>query len=327
MSQVDDVNYGGLHAALVNKTWMEERRLQDKFADVEYQATIQKQRADKNKKQTEILLGLTVAMVLVAFGGYVIIVQRGRNKELLWEKQQQLANQEIYDLMLSQRAKLEEGKQLAEKNISEEIHDGILGEMLGIRLILSGLNENSDEASVEKRQELIEQLQGLEEELRSLSHQLSDSAYKKVNEFVLALEELLDINCKPVQLLYRFRFSPDFNWDLLPGEIKIQLYRMLQGGLKNTIKHAEASEVDVELMANDKQISLLLRDNGKGFDPKLESKGIGLKNLKSRIQKIKGNLEINSVPDKGTSLYFSIPLKQLYMDVAPRKARSEGSIS
>ena len=323
----DTVNYGELYAALVKKTWMEERQLQDKFADVEYQANIQKRRADQNRKQSEILLGVTVALILVTFGGYVIIVQRGKNKELLWEKQQQMANQEIYDLMLSQRAKLEEGKQLAEKNISEEIHDGILGEMLGIRLILSGLNENTDEPSIEKRQQLIEQLQGLEEELRSLSHQLSDSAYKKVNEFVLALEDLLDQNCKPAHLLFRFRFSPDFNWDYLPGEIKIQLYRMLQVGLKNTIKHAKATEVDVELMADEQQISLLLKDNGIGFDPQLEVKGIGLKNLKSRIQKIKGNLEIKSAPGKGTALFFSIPLKQLYLGVVSQKSRSESSTS
>ena len=337
----NNAKYSKAYAYLVEKTWQEERELQGRFAEVEYETEKAKAETaaereklseqlritEKEEQMKQIYLGLSVALLLLSFGGYVIIEQRGKNKELLWEKQQQAANEEIYDLMLSQRAKMEEGKQLAEKNISEEIHDGILGEMLGIRLILSGLNENSDEASVEKRQELIEQLQGLEEELRSISHQLSDSAYKKVNEFVLALEELLDTNCKPAELTYHFSHSPDFNWDHLPGEVKIQLYRMLQGGLKNTIKHAEATEVEAVLLASEREISLKLRDNGVGFDQNQESKGIGLKNLKSRIQKIKGNLDIQSVRGKGTTLCFSIPMNQIYTDMATRRPSSESTLS
>ena len=313
--------YSEAYADLIEKSWKEERELQERFAEVEYRTEEAKSEAtrlelenEKEARGKQIWLGISLALLLVGFGGFIIISQRSRNKELIWEKQQQVANEEIYKLMLGQRAKLEEGKKIAEKSISEEIHDGILGEMLGIRLILSGLNESSDEAAIQKRQELIEQLQGLEEELRSISHQLNASAYNKVNEFALALEELLDTNCKPVGLQYSYSYTPEFNWDQLPGEVKIQLYRMVQSGLKNTIKHAKATEVDVKMVADGKKISLEIKDNGIGFDPNEERKGIGLKNLRSRIQKISGKLEIRSAPGKGTSLHIRIPHKYLFAE-------------
>ena len=213
--------------------------------------------------------------------------------------------------------------QMAEKSISEEIHDGILGEMLGIRLILSGLNNSTVEEDVQKRMELIEQLQGIEEELRSISHQLNESAYRKVNEFALALEELLENNCKPAKLEYRFMYPNDYNWDLLPGEIRIQLYRMLQGGLKNVVKHAQATEVQVEMKATAEDISLKLKDNGVGFTPSDENKGIGLKNLRSRIQKINGILEIRSIVGQGTELLFSLPHDNLIQNTTiPEEERA-----
>lgn len=307
-------NYSESYVHLIHKTQKNERLLQGKFSEIQYGVEKSEKELAKQSQAKQIWLGTSLALLFLGFGGFIIISQRSKNKELIWEKQQQVANEEIYNLMLGQRAKLEEGKKIAEKSISEEIHDGILGEMLGIRLILSGLNESSDEAAIQKRQELIEQLQGLEEELRSISHQLNASAYNKVNEFALALEELLDTNCKPVELQYSYNYTPEFNWDQLPGEVKIQLYRMVQSGLKNTIKHAQATEVEVKMAADKHQISLEIRDNGIGFDPGEERKGIGLKNLRSRIQKINGNLEIRSALGKGTSLHIRIPHKYLFAE-------------
>ena len=101
------------------------------------------------------------------------------NSQLKFKQKQQESNQEIYNLMLSQQGKFEEGKQLEQKRISEELHDGILGEMLGIRLILSGLNEREDQASIDQRAALIEKLRDLEEEIRTISHELNHAAYKK----------------------------------------------------------------------------------------------------------------------------------------------------
>ena len=321
--RAEQTNYSEKYADLVEATWMEERNLQEKFTEIQYGVEKAEKKLAEESQAKQIWLGVSLALILIAFGGFVIIEQRNKNKELRYEKQQQQANEEIYNLMLSQRAKLEEGKQMAEKSISEEIHDGILGEMLGIRLILSGLNNSTVEEDVQKRMELIEQLQGIEEELRSISHQLNESAYRKVNEFALALEELLENNCKPAKLEYRFMYPNDYNWDLLPGEIRIQLYRMLQGGLKNVVKHAQATEVQVEMKATAEDISLKLKDNGVGFTPSDENKGIGLKNLRSRIQKINGILEIRSIVGQGTELLFSLPHDNLIQNTTiPEEERA-----
>src|SRR5690606_19750518 len=121
----------------------------------------------------------------------VMIDQRRKNQKLRFEQAQQRTNQEIFNLLHAQSSKIEEGKQQEKKRISEELHDGILGQMLGIRLILSGLNNKTDDDSVLKRGELLKKLQGLEEEIRTISHELSKASQEKINNFIVSIEELV----------------------------------------------------------------------------------------------------------------------------------------
>ena len=74
------------------------------------------------------------------------------------------------------KIKLEEGSKKAEKRISEELHDGVLGKLFGTRLILSNLNSSSDKETILKREEYINGLQEIEEEVRNVSHELNNKS-------------------------------------------------------------------------------------------------------------------------------------------------------
>jgi signal transduction histidine kinase len=88
------------------------------------------------------------------------------------------------------------------------------------------------------------------------------------------------------------------------------LYRIVQEALSNVIKYAQSSEVNVQLLGNADQVTLLIQDDGKGFDvselPK--SKGNGLNNIRERVTILNGSLEIFSHPGEGTSINVKIPL-------------------
>ncbi|MEM9649083.1 MAG: sensor histidine kinase, partial [Bacteroidota bacterium] len=227
------------------------------------------------------------------------------------EQKQQEANQEIYNLMLSQQGKFEEGKQLEKKRISEELHDGVLGEMLGIRLFLSGLNDKVDEDAVEQRASLIEKLREVEEDIRGISHELSDASYQKFYNFIVSLEDLIHTISESSGMKCSLTYDEAVDWDDLEGDIKINAYRIVQESLKNCVKHAKAESAEVKFMLRDELLQLTIADDGVGFDSNKGKKGIGFRNLNSRVQKMGGTLQINSKKGKGTTVLVTLEPKYI----------------
>lgn len=181
--------YFNEYAALNDRLHQKERSIQDKFARLRMETDEILEENEKLAKQKELYAGIALILLVLGLGIFTIISQRINNQKLKFKQKQQNTNQEIYNLMLSQHGKLEEGKKSEKKRISEELHDGILGQMLGIRLVLSGLNDRTDQEAIEQRTELIQKLQELEEEVRTISHELNASAYEKVHNFIVSIQE------------------------------------------------------------------------------------------------------------------------------------------
>ena len=94
-------------------------------------------------------------------------------------------------------------------------------------------------------------------------------------------------------------------------EVEINLYRIAQEALNNTLKHAQASRVDVLLERRDHSVVLIIEDNGVGFDPeeKFEAdKGLGLLGMRERTALLGGTLEIEAAPHQGTTIFARVPL-------------------
>lgn len=97
----------------------------------------------------------------------------------------------------------------------------------------------------------------------------------------------------------------------LPAEIAICIYRVVQESLSNVSRHARASHTEVELMCDDDQVGLSIRDNGVGFDAAALSKPgghLGLLSMKERVRLVRGRLEVDSAPSRGTHVRVDIPL-------------------
>ena len=285
----------------------EERAIRDKFARIERETDEALAEAEALAKERQLILGVSIGLILLGIASLIIIFQRIRVQRLRFQQQQQEANQEIFNLMLTQKQKMEEGKQSEQKRISEELHDGVLGAMNGIRMVLLGLNGKSDEGAIAMRQDAIEKLKGVQEEIRAISHELSDAAYQKFSNFIASIQDLIKETETSSGLSIELNYNEDMDWDAIHGEIKINLYRIVQESIQNVVKHAEASKIELDFQSYDNMIKVSISDDGRGFDTRKMKKGIGHRNIKSRVEKINGTWNIESTIGKGSHITVILP--------------------
>ncbi|NHF59275.1 tetratricopeptide repeat protein [Flavobacteriaceae bacterium TP-CH-4] len=287
----------------------DERKARNKFARIRFETneTIEQNRLLAQQKQ--LWVGIAVALLLMALAAFLFIDQRVKNQKLRFQREQQASNEKIFNLLLEQKQKVEEGKKIAQKRISEELHDGVQGRIQGVRMLLTGLNKRNTPEAIEERSEAIKELQDIQEEVRVISHELSHAAYQKIHNFINTIEELLRDVQTSAQLQYTFEYDENFDWDMLNSDIKVNLYRVIQESLQNCVKHAKAGNVKVRFeIENDQMLNVSIADDGKGFEIRKGKKGIGLRNIASRIEKIGGDWDIGSSIGKGTTVSFSIPI-------------------
>ncbi|MCZ8216726.1 MAG: ATP-binding protein, partial [Cyclobacteriaceae bacterium] len=96
--------------------------------------------------------------------------------------------------------------------------------------------------------------------------------------------------------------------DTMHGETVHHLFRIVQEGLNNIVKHAQASEVDLQFFVHENELVLTIEDNGRGFDTSKNASGIGLQNMKVRTESLNGHLDISSQPGNGTHIMIRIPM-------------------
>jgi len=317
MSELDPDNAGSYNKEYIqvsDSLQLEERKIRNKFERIRFETEETAAENEALAKQRLLWIGIAVGIFLFAIALWIIVMQRAKNQRLKFQQQQQEANQEIFNLMLAQKQKLQEGKHTEQKRISEELHDGVLGEMNGVRMILLGLNKKGDEAAIALRGQAIEKLKEVQEEIRTISHELNDASYQKFNNFMNSIQELLKNVCEPVTMKYHLSFNEDMDWDNLEGITKINLYRIVQESLQNSLKHAKANSIYISFETNADHMIVSIQDDGVGFNTGKGKKGIGHRNIKSRIEKLKGRWYLRSAPGIGTTVVLEIPLEHISLD-------------
>lgn len=200
------------------------------------------------------------------------------------------------------------------KRISRELHDD-LGQRLNAVKI--GIATLADDAA--------EDAPGFREQVENLSHIL-DSSIQSVRRLCaglhpstlerLGLVETIRSHCQMLSSLHHMRLdfrSAGMKGVKLDSDAEINLFRVAQEALHNVIKHAEASEVSIRLIASHPTIRLRIEDNGKGFDSgKLTAAGskslhLGVVGMAERVELMNGTFEILSQPGAGTRIVVEIP--------------------
>jgi len=294
------------HVKLSDSLLFKERVARNKYARIAFETDEIEKENERITRERMWLMALSGGLILTLVLLYIIITQRSKNKQLKLEQAQQLANEEIYNLMLSQQDKVEEARVNEKKRISQELHDGILGRLFGTRLSLDSLNFNEGKEAVKTRANYISELKTIEEDIRKISHDLNTD-FISGSGFVDIITELIEKQTKAYQLNYDFDHSDHINWEIVPNKTKINIYRIIQECLQNIYKHAEANKVKISFKPKKTVICLSISDDGKGFDIHKSRKGIGLKNINSRVNEIEGKVNFESEINKGTTITIDIP--------------------
>jgi two-component system, NarL family, sensor kinase len=283
-----------------------ERTVRNKFARIRFET---KEVEQKNIQIAREKLWLTIISIILLISAlliYIIITQRSKNNELRFVQKQQEANEEIYNLMLTQQEKIEEARILEKKNISQELHDGVLGRLFGTRLSLDSLNMAASEEAIKTRSRYIQDLKNIEDDIRKVSHELNTD-FISGSGFLDIIKTLLETQTKAYKLNYKFDCKDLINWDDVSNKNKIHIYRILQESLHNIYKHANATLIKIMIELKNNVILMTINDDGSGFDINKIKAGIGLKNMNSRINEINGELSIVSKIDEGTTVKIKIP--------------------
>ena len=294
------------HIKLSDSLLLNERAARNKFARIAFETDEIEQENERISRERMWLMALSGVLIFTLVLLYIIITQRSKNKELRFKQEQQLANEEIYNLMLSQQDKVEEARSNEKKRISQELHDGILGRLFGTRLSLDSLNFSEGQEAVKTRSNYISELKIIEEDIRKISHDLNTD-FVSGSGFMDIITELIEKQTHAYQLKYEFNNNDNINWEVVPNKTKINIYRIVQESLQNIYKHAEACKVKISFKPKKNVICLGISDDGKGFDIHKSRKGIGLKNINSRVNELEGKVNFQSEINRGTTITIDIP--------------------
>ena len=295
-----------------------ERNSKDRFSRIQFETKeiIQQNDALENRNRN-LLLIFAVTFILVALL-FVVRAQRARTRELLLKQAQQKANEEIFNLMMSQQSIIDESRNKEKKRLAQDLHDGVLGRMFGLRLNLDSLNSSTEPDAPQKRNELLNELKTIEQDIREISHDLNREKLVLINNFVSIVHNLLEEQKSLHAAEVTYHIDTIINWDKIGNAIKINMYRILQEGLQNINKYAGAKNITVEISGDSENVFLKIQDDGIGFDVNKKSKGIGMQNMISRTHDCQGIIDITSKKDNGTTIVITIPIetKQLIEEPA-----------
>ncbi|WP_125722795.1 sensor histidine kinase [Flavobacterium ustbae] len=209
-------------------------------------------------------------------------------------------------------SKIVENQENEQNRIAKEIHDGI-GQMLtGLKFSLESINLDDREKSEQKIEYLKKLSLDIIKGVRTATFNLMPpelSDHGIVSSLSKLTQELSKLTGKEI-LFYN---KTDFD-KRLDSLIEINIYRLTQEAINNAIKYAESSHIIVQLSHSETLLSIIVDDNGKGFDVNAVDKkrnsesGMGLLFMKERIQYINGRVFMNSIPGEGTRITFNIPI-------------------
>jgi PAS domain S-box-containing protein len=189
--------------------------------------------------------------------------------------------------------------------ISRDLHDSLGQTLVGIKFQLDYLKTATDQ---EVYATTIETTIGA---ITSTIQQLRRICYGIVPPSLIefGIQNAIEQLCKnfqttEVKIITKFKSHiPNLNKDT-----EIAIYRIVQEFLTNSYKHSNCNQIEINIEKDKSFLSLILKDNGIGFNPKIESKGFGIKNIISRVESFHGSINIQSNKNKGTEFSIKVPL-------------------
>jgi two-component system, NarL family, sensor kinase len=285
--------------------------------EAKYESEKKEQAIEMLKKQNEVKqLQLTKEQTLrysIIVGGLLLLIllfliynrNRLKKQKVRLEERQVLLdkiNQQQEELLNA----IVNTQEAERKRIASELHDGLGSLMSTVKVNLDTVQHQLTNSETQLLSSSIALVDDVCTDLRTISHNMMPGVLVKlglkaaVNDFVNKVNESnpFNINFECIEFDNRLKDTTE-----------IIIYRVIQEATNNIIKHAEAKNVSIQLMKDEGSISLIIEDDGKGFEKSKIIKGLGLKNIESRINYLGGKTVFETNLGKGCTIVIEIPLK------------------
>lgn len=260
----------------------------------------------QDEKDKKILLSIIIGIAGVVLLASLLIYSQYKKNKLKKEAQFQ---QTLRQQQESATKAVIEAEEEERKRIARDLHDGVGQMMSAAKMNLSSFESDLQFANTEQRL-AFEKIIGLVDEsckeVRSVSHNMMPNALLK-SSLASAVQDFIDkLDKKTLEV---HLFTEGLN-ERLDSNVETVLYRVIQECVNNVIKHSGANTLDISVIKDKDGISASIEDNGKGFNTanKKSFEGIGMKNILTRIEYLKGTVEFDSTPGKGTAVTIHVPL-------------------
>lgn len=213
------------------------------------------------------------------------------------------------------------------QRLAQDLHDGLGQRIAAANMSINALEDIArsqlDEEALEIFLTTKELIYNATKECRAISHNITPNSMKD-----FGLERAVGDLVKSYNIINRdinISFNSNLNGDRLSNDNELASFRCIQEAVNNALKHSKSDTIDILIHKSSKYLNIMVSDNGIGFDATNNTKncqsGIGLKNLKQRIDILGGNLTVKSSPDNGTSieLGFSLLKPKRLLKANPQK--------
>jgi two-component system NarL family sensor kinase len=270
--------------------------------ETEKQERIIEQQRNKIIRQNFIFLGIAGLVLMIALLSY------SQYKRYKLRREAQLQAEIMKQQELSTKAVIE-AEEEERQRIARDLHDGVGQMMSAAKMNLSAFESDMVFENEEQRlsfEKIINLVDESCKEVRHVSHNMMPNALLK-NSLASAIRDFIDKMDKKTLQVHLYTEGLD---ERLDSNTETVFYRVIQECVNNVIKHSGAGTLDISLIRDKDGISATIEDNGKGFDTHDKEKfgGIGLKNILTRVGYLKGTVEFDSAPGKGTVVSLHVPL-------------------
>lgn len=288
------------------------------MATIKEQYDNEKLRADKLEIETKrmqnrnIAIGLGGGMVGVALIGFLMF-KNSRRKQRIAEQQREIEIQKTEKILKEQELATIDamiaGQEKERERLASDLHDSVGATIATAKLQFDHINKNR--GKLKNEDELFKKTGALLEdaynEVRSMAHIRNNGVIAK-NSLLPAVQKLVKsvsgVNDLTIEL-------KDFGLEeRLENSLEIIVFRIIQELVTNIIKYSNATEASVSITRHKNMLSIIVEDNGRGFDIRktVTTEGMGLTNIERRVEHLEGSMEIDSTIGKGTTILIDIPL-------------------
>ena len=278
--------------------------LNTKYQTIKNQQIIEQQR-NRISRQNFLFLGIAGLVLMVA------LLSWSQYKRYKLRKETQLKTEIMKQQELATKAVIE-AEEVERQRIARDLHDGVGQMMSAAKMNLSAFESEIKFKSEEQKQSF-ETIIGLVDEsckeVRLVSHNMMPNVLLK-KSLASALQDFIDKIDKKALSVHLYSEGLE---ERLDSNTETVLYRVIQECVNNVIKHSGATSLDISVIRDKDGISATIEDNGKGFDTSANNKmnGIGLKNIRTRLEYLKGTVEFDSSAGKGTAISLHVPVAAL----------------